>query len=109
MSIDLGLQRFRDFKVGSPNKITTVTDHKLLCSVHNGNQQVSICTEIKLQHQDICYPVKYQRWSSNQADYLSRHAKPIHMLDALEQSELEDLNNLLYTLHVPPLSWITLV
>ena len=49
------------------------------------------------------YTVKYQWGSSNQADYLSRHAKPIHMLDASEQSESEDLNNLLYTLHTTPI------
>ena len=41
VSIDFGLQRFRDFSetetVGSPNKITIVTDHKSLCSVFSGN------------------------------------------------------------------------
>ena len=100
LSIDFGLRRFRDFAVGPPNKITIVTDHKPLCSVFNGNRQGSIRTErIKDRHQDIRHTVKYQRGSSNQADYLSRHAKPIHMLDASEQSESEDLNNLLYTLH----------
>ena len=104
MSIDFGLRRFRDFTVGSPNKITIVTDHKPLCSIFNGNRRGSIRTErIKLRHQDIRYTVKYQRGSSNQADYLSRHTKPIHMLDASEQRESEDLNNLLYTLHTTPI------
>ena len=37
MSIDFGLRRFRDFAVGSPNKITIVPDHKPLCSVFNSN------------------------------------------------------------------------
>ena len=109
MSIDFGLQRFRDFTVESPNKITIVTDHKPLCSVFNGNRRASIRTErIKLRHQDIRYTVKYQRRPFNQADYLSQHAKAMHMLDASEQSESEDLNNLLI-LYIPPLSWITLV
>ena len=103
MSIDFGLRRFRDFIVGSPDKITIVTDHKPLCPVFNGNRRGSIRTErIRLRHQDIRYTVKYQRGSSNQADYLSRHAKPIHMLDASEQNESEDLNNLLYILHTTP-------
>ena len=104
MSIDFGLRRFRDFTAGSLNKITIVTDHKPLCSLFSGNRRGSIRTErIKLSHQDIRYTVKYQRGSSNQADYLSRHAKPIHVLDASEQSESEDLNNLLYTLHTTPI------
>ena len=61
-SIDFSLRRFRDFTVGSPNKITIVTDHKLLCSIFNDNQQDQICTErIKLQHQDHCYTVKSLR------------------------------------------------
>ena len=60
-SIDFGLQRFRDFTVGSPNKISIVTDHKPLCSVFNGNQRGSIHTErIKLRYQDIRYSIKCQ-------------------------------------------------
>ena len=83
MSINFGLRRFRDFTVGSPNKITIVIDHKPVCSVFNGNRRGSIHTErIKLRHQGICYTVQYQRGSSNQADYLSQHAKPIHMFNA---------------------------
>ena len=96
MNIDFCLRRFRDVTAGSPNKITIVTDHKPLCSIFIGNRRGSIHTErIKLQHQDIRYTVKYQWGFSNQYDYLSWHSKPMHMLDACEQSESEDLNNLL--------------
>ncbi len=44
----------------------------------------------------------YQRGKVNQSDYLSRHAKPITALPQEEQTEADDLNNLLYLLHTTP-------
>ena len=80
------------------------TDHKPLCSVFNGNRTGSIRTErIKLRHQDIRIKVIYQQGKNNQADFLSRHAKPLQKLSLEEQNETHDLNNLLYTLHTTPI------
>ena len=83
--------------------IEVVTYHQPLFSIFNGKRQGSIRTDrIKLRHQDIPYVVNYQQGNINQADYLSRHAKPINLLPREEQQEAEDLNNLLYMLHSTP-------
>ena len=106
-SIDFGLRRFRDFTVGSPNKITTVTDHKLLCSIFNGNRQDQICTErIKLQHQDICYTVKsltafQSSWLPVMTCQTNTHVRCI-WTKWIGRS----LNNPLYTLHTTPMDHI---
>ena len=55
---------------------------------------------VKLRHQDIRFHVTYQKGKINQADYLSRHGKAIEKLSTDEQHETEDLNNLLYMLHI---------
>ncbi len=103
LGIDFALRRFRNYIVGSPIEIQVITDHKPLCSIFNGNRKGSIRTErIKLRHQDIRFVVTYQRGKVNQSDYLSRHAKPITALPQEEQTEADDLNNLLYLLHTTP-------
>lgn len=64
----------------------------------------SIRTErIKLRHQDTRFTVYYQPGKKNQADFFSRHAKPLskHPFDI--QKEADDLNNLLYLLHTTPI------
>ncbi|CAB3984514.1 Retrovirus-related Pol poly from transposon [Paramuricea clavata] len=103
LGIDFALRRFRNYILGSPTDIQVITDHKPLCSIFNGNRKGSIRTErIKLRHQDIRFTVIYQCGKVNQSDYLSRHAKPIEKLPREEQTEADDLNNLLYLLHTTP-------
>ncbi|CAB4037289.1 Hypothetical predicted protein [Paramuricea clavata] len=100
---DFALRRFRNYILGSPTDIQVITDHKPLCSIFNGNRKGSIRTErIKLRHEDIRFTVIYQCGKVNQSDYLSRHAKPIKKLPREEQTEADDLNNLLYLLHTTP-------
>ena len=102
MAVDFALRRFCNYLVGAPDVINVITDHKPLCSVFNGTG--SIRTErIKLRHQDIRIKVIYQQGKNNQADFLSRHAKPLQKLSLEEQNETHDLNNLLYTLHTTPI------
>jgi hypothetical protein len=104
LGIDFALRRFRGYIVGSPTAIQVITDHKPLESIFNGKRKGSIRTErIKLRHQDIRFTVVYQLGKINQADYLSRHAKPIEKLPTSQQGEADDLNNLLYTLHITPI------
>lgn len=103
MGIDFALRRFRNYLVGSPDQIEIITDHKPLRNIFNGNRKGSVRTErVKLRHQDIRFHVTYQKGKINQADYLSRHGKPIEKLTPEEQNEAEDLNNLLYMLHTTP-------
>lgn len=104
VAIDFGLRRFRNYIVGAPHVVTIVTDHKPLCAIFNGNRQGSIRTErIKLRHQDVQFKVTYQEGKRNPADYLSRRARPFEGLPKEEQSEVDDLNNLLYILHTTPI------
>ena len=104
-AIDFALRRFRKYIVGSPKDIIIVTDHKPLCSIFNGKKQGSIRTErIKLRHRDISFKLVYQKGKINQADFLSRHATPITTLPIREQNEAEELNNLLFQLHVTPIT-----
>ena len=103
MSSDFGLRRFRNYLVGAPDISKCVTDHKPLCSVFNGNRKGSFQTErIKLRPQDIRFRVLYQPGKSNQTDFMSRNGKPFNKLPTEEQTEAEDLNNLLYVLHNTP-------
>ena len=105
MAIDFALRKFRNYLVGSPDQVEVVTDHKPLQSIFNGNRKGSVRTErVKLRHQDIRFHVTYQKGKINQADYLSRHGKPIEKLSMDEQNEAEDLNNLLYMLHTTPVT-----
>ena len=56
MSVDFGLRRFRNYVVGSPQKVMVITDHQLLCSIFNGSRLGSIRTErIKLRHQESSF------------------------------------------------------
>ena len=105
MGIDFALRRFRNYLVGSPNQINVITDHKPLRNIFNGKRRGSVRAErVKLRHQDIRFHVSYQKGKINQADYLSRHGKPIEKLSPELQSEAEDLNNLLYVLHTTPVT-----
>ena len=102
-SIDFGLRRFREYLVGSPEKIIVITDHKPLLSVFNGRRKGSIRSQrIKLNHQDILYEVTFCKGKDHQPDYLSRHSKPLSKLPVSQRKEPEELNNLLYMLHVTP-------
>ena len=104
-SLDFSLRRFREYVVGSPTLIKVVTDHKPLVHIFNGRRNGSIRTQrIKLNHQDIPYIVEYQKGSLNQVDYLSRHARKISSLPAIQQNECNELNNLLYMLHTTPVT-----
>ena len=77
MAADYGLRRFRKYLVGSPSDAIIVTDHHPLLGVFNGNRSGSIRTEkIKMRHQDILYKIVYRKGSENDADYISRHARP---------------------------------
>ena len=103
--IDFALRRFRNYILGSPEKITIVTDHQPLCAIFNGRKKGSIRTDrIKLRHQDVRYEVVYQKGKANQADYLSRHAIPLENLTAEIQSEAEEMNKLLFLLHTTPIT-----
>ena len=103
-SLDFGLRRFREYLVGSPTLIKVVTDHKPLVPVFNGRRNGSIRTQrIKLKHQDIPFVVEYQKGSLNQADIMSRQARPLSSLNTEEQNEAHELNNLLYMLHATPI------
>ena len=57
---------------------------------------------MKLRPQDIRSRVLYQPGKSNQTDFMSRNGKPFNKLPTEEQTEAEDLNNLLYVLHTTP-------
>ena len=86
-----------------PDIIKCDTDHKPLYSVFNGNRKGSFRTKcIKLQHQDIHFWVLYQPGKSNQTDFMSHNGKPFNKLPTEEQTEVEDMNNLLYILHTTP-------
>ena len=103
-ALDFGLRRFRKYIVGAPHPIIIVTDHKPLCAIFNGRRHGSIRTDrIKLRHQDIRFQVQYQPGKQNQTDFLSRRAKPLEIIPKEEQEEANDLNNLLYTLHITPI------
>ena len=104
MGIDFALRRFRNYRVGAPMEVKVITDHKPLCSIFNGSRTGTIRTErVKLRHQDIGFQVEYQKGKINQADYLSQHAVPIKRLYKDIQKEAEDLNHLLYMLHITPI------
>ena len=104
MGLDFALRRFRNYLVGAPEIVSLVTDHKPLIPIFNGNRKGSIHSEkIKMRHQDIRFEVKYQKGKLNQTDYLSRRGKPIGKVPVKEQKEVQDLNNLLYTLHTTPI------
>ena len=103
MGVDFGLRRFRIYLVGAPETITVVTDHQPLCPIFNKNRSGSIRTEkIKMRHQDIDFFVVYQKGITNKTDYMSRRAKPLSLISKEEIEEANDLNNLLYMLHVTP-------
>ncbi|MEM7375842.1 MAG: DDE-type integrase/transposase/recombinase, partial [Bacteroidota bacterium] len=53
-----------------------------------------------MNHQDIPFIVEYQKGSLNQVDYMSRHARKLSSLPVDQRRECNDLNNLLYTLHM---------
>ena len=90
--------------MGSPTDVIIVTDHKPLCSIFDSNKVGSVHTErINLRHQDVRFVVQYQAGRLNQADYISRHAKPLELVPKQEQTEAEDLNNILYMLHATPI------
>lgn len=102
-AVDFALRRFRNYLVGA-KEVKIVTDHKPLCPIFNTHRQGSIRTErIKLRHQDINYSVLYQQGKKNQSDYLSRHGKPFSKLPEKQQIEADELQNLLYCLHVTPI------
>ena len=104
MAMDFGLRRFRQYIIGSPNEITVVTDHKPLDPIFNGKRKGSIRSEkIKLRHQDIRFHVVYEKGNLNQADFMSRHAKPFSKITNEEQEEANDINNTLYMLHMTPI------
>ena len=103
VGVGYGLSRFRNYLVGSPDVTVVVTDHKPLVSIFNGRRRGSIRTEnVKFRHQDIAFKVVYQKGSSNQSDYLSRHAKPFSKTTDEEQHQANEINNHLYSLHTTP-------
>ena len=105
LGVDFSLRRFRQYLVGSPDDVTVVTDHKPLCSIFNGNKKGSIRTErIKMRHQDIPAKLVYRKGKLNNTDYISRRGKPFHKISLEEQEETNDLNNLLFALHVTPVT-----
>ena len=102
-SVDFGLRRFREYLVGSPHMIKVISDHKPLVAIFNHRRKGSIRTQrIALRHQDIPYSVEYRKGAFNQADFMSRHARPLAKLPREQQAETEELNNLLYSLHSTP-------
>lgn len=105
LAVDFGLRRFRKYILGAPSDITVVTDHKPLCPIFNGTRKGSIRTEkIKNNHQDVRFTVHFQRGKINQADYISRRAKPLNKVPVQEQNETKDLDNLLFLLHTTPVT-----
>ena len=50
-----------------------------------------------MRHQDIHFTVQYQKGKLNQADFVSRRAKPLNKIPLNEQNELNDLNFMLHT------------
>ena len=103
VGVDYGLSRFRNYLVGSPDITVVVTDHKPLVAIFNGRRRGSVRTEnVKFRNQDIDFRVIYQKGSSNQSDYLSRHAKPFTKATEEEQRRAEEVNNHLYSLHTTP-------
>ena len=106
-SVDFGLRRFREYLVGSRHTIKVISDDKPLVSIFNRNRKGSIRTQrIALRHQDIPYSVEYHKGAYNQVDFISRHAKPLSKIPKEQQAETEELNNLLYTLHVTQMDQI---
>ena len=62
-----------------------------------------LCTESIIRHQDVCYEMVFQEGKGNKADYMSRHAKSLVMIQEEEQNEADDLNNLLYLVSTTPI------
>ena len=56
-----------------------------------------------MRHQNIHFTVQYQKGKLNQADFVSRRAKPLNKIPLNEQNELNDLNKLLFMLHTTPI------
>ena len=104
LGVDFALRRFREYLVGSPSVVTVVTDHKPLVPIFNKNKKGSIRTHrVRLRHQDIPYVIEYRKGKLNQSDFISRHSKPLEQLPGEERAESEELNNLLYALHITPI------
>ena len=47
--------------------------------------------------------IEYRKGKLNQSDFISRHSKPLEQLPGEERAESEELNNLLYALHITPI------
>ena len=102
LAIDFALRRFRFFIAGGP-KVVIVTDHKPLVPIFNGTRLGSIRSErIKLRHQDLLYEIKWEKGSSNIADYLSRHALPLTQLPTEQVEETHEFEKLVYFLNFGP-------
>ena len=105
MGVDFGLRRFRNYLIGAPESVTIITDHKPLVPVFNGNRTGTIRTEkIKSRNQDIDYQLKYQPGKMNEADFVSRNAKPFKLLSNDEKKEADEINNFLFMIHTTPIT-----
>ena len=103
LAVDYGLRRFRFFFVGAPEITIVITDHKPLEAIFKDSRTGSIRTErIKLRHQDIRYEVLWRNGKDNPADYLSRHATPLHKTPRAQQEESRELEKTIWYITYGP-------
>ena len=102
-AIDFGLRQFRHIVAGGP-QITVVTDQQPLQSLWRSKKKPSARIErILLRHQDINHCVIWKKRKENPADFISRHAIPLHKLPQRIAEETKEHQKLLFLLHNTPL------
>ena len=101
--IDFGLLKFRHILAGGP-QVTVVTDEQPLHSLWRSKKKPSVRIErILLCHQDINHCVVWKKGKENPADFISRHAIPLHKLPRRIAEETKEHQKLLFLLHNTPL------
>jgi len=107
-AIDFGLRKFRHILVGGP-PVSIITDQQPLVSLWTSKRKPpSRIERILLRHQDINHRVIWRKGIDNPADYTSRHAIPIENLPQYIHDEAKEHQKLLFLLHQPIQSTISL-
>ena len=98
-AIDFGLRQFRNILADGP-QVTVVTEQQPLQSLWRSKKKPSARIErILLRHQDINHCVVRKEGKENPADFISRHAIPLHKLPQRIAEETKEHQKLLFLLH----------
>ena len=98
-AVDFGLRRFRHILIGGP-QVVVITDQQPLESLWKSKKKPSARIErILLRHQDINHCVIWRKGKDNPADFISRHAIPLHKLPQRIAEETAEHQKLLFLLH----------